>query len=142
MQSFHSTPSTPARSDPSTIDHAFLPDLSGPAVSTEALVGRVPLLPDLSTPSSALFTPEAADEPPLRSEILVMAADPTSVNAVSALTEVEGMGPDGVELSFAHDRGAAAGSGGDGYAGGMLTGLWQGIVDDVLQSGAKGKPAM
>lgn len=144
MQPFHSTPSTPARSDPSTIDYAFLPDLtSGPADAF--VVNRVPLLPDLyATSSSTLFTPEAADEPPQRSQIVVMAADPASVSAVSALTEVEGMSPDGVELSFAHDRGTGS-SGGDGdggYAGGMLTGLWKGLVDDVFQGGAKGKPAM
>lgn len=63
-----------------------------------------------------------------------MAADPAAVNVVSALSEVEGMGPDGIELRFGFGRGGAAGEeeAGEEFAGGMLKGLWNGLVDDVL----------
>lgn len=143
MQAFHTTPSTPAQADPSTIDFAFLPNLAAAPPPADPFVGRVPLLPDNFAPPRAalptIFAPEAADEPALRPEIVVVAADPASVNAVSALTEVEGMSPDGVELSFAHDRAGAPAQ--EGYAGGMLTGLWRGLVDD-MSGGAKTTPAL
>lgn len=143
MQAFHTTPSTPAQADPSTIDFAFLPDLSVAAPSTH-FVGRVPLLPDNFAPSRdtlpTIFAPEAADEPALMPEIVVVAADPANVSTVSALTEVEGMSPDGVELSFVHDR-ASSSSSTQPYAGGMLTGLWKGLVED-LSGGAKTSPAL
>lgn len=125
MQAFHTTPSTPAQADPSTIDYAFLPNLAAAPPPADPFVGRVPLLPDNFAPLRAalptIFPPEAADEPALRPEIVVMAADPASVSAVSALTEVEGMSPDGIELSFVHSRAAVAAQ--EAYAGGMLRGL-------------------
>lgn len=143
MQAFHTTPSTPAQADPSTIDYAFLPNLAAAPSPADPFVGRVPLLPDNFAPPRAahpaIFAPEAADEPALRPEIVVVAADPTSVSAVSALTEVEGMSPDGVELSFVHDRARAAAQ--EAYAGGMLTGLWSGFVDD-FSGGAKASPTL
>lgn len=73
-----------------------------------------------------------------------MAADPSVVNVVSALSEVEGMGPDGIELRFGFGRGGG-GAGqeevGEEFAGGMLKGLWNGLVDDVLGA-PKGKVAL
>ncbi|KAF3760585.1 hypothetical protein M406DRAFT_358239 [Cryphonectria parasitica EP155] len=143
MQSFHSTPTATARSDISTIDFAFLPSLadSSPSADSFAQV-RVPLLPDNFAPERppAIFAPELQGDVPLpRSEIIVMAADPASVSAVSALTEVEGMGPDGVELRFDFESRAPAEAEGE-YAGGMLTDLWKGLVEDVL-GGQKSRPA-
>ncbi|ROW00783.1 hypothetical protein VMCG_06520 [Cytospora schulzeri] len=165
---------------PYFMDNAVLPSLNTPyspplseslfpsfsAAAAEDLIIRVPLLPDNFAPARSPtvgHVPEVPDAPLAAPEIVVMAADPAAVNAVSPLTEVEGMGPDGVELMFAHDRAAAAaaaaagagagrsarreGSGGEGeFAGGMLRGLWSGIVDDVLSGGGaqqgKVKPAM
>lgn len=147
MQAFHTTPSTPAQADPSTIDYAFLPNLAFAPPAADPIFGRVPLLPDNFAPARdalpTLFAPEAVDEPVVRPEIVVMAADPASVSAVSALTEIEGMTPDGVELSFVHDRASAArgSDAGEGYAGGMLTDLWKGLVDD-LSAGTKARPAI
>lgn len=71
-----------------------------------------------------------------------MAADPSRVHAVSALSEVEGMGPDGVELSFAHEYPVRGTSEGQQYAGGMLTNMWKGLVDDVFGAADKAKPAL
>lgn len=147
MQSFHTSPRPSARADTSTIDFAFLPVLDAPSSAdplwaTAAL--RMPLLPDNVAPSRAptLFAPEAVDEPLQAPQIVVMAADPAAVNAVSALTEVEGMGPDGIELRFGFGRGGVVeDDGGEEVAGGMLTDLWKGIVDDVLGA-QKGKVAM
>lgn len=141
MQSFHTTQKPFARADTSTIDFAFLPALDHPGfadnLNTAAL--RMPLLPDNVETERAptLFAPEAIDEPLKAPEIVVMAADPAAVNVVSALSEVEGMGPDGIELRFGFGRGgggAAAGEeeAGEEFAGGMLKGLWNGLVDDVL----------
>lgn len=143
MQAFHTTHQTRAQSDIPTIDCAFLPKLFEEAATLSSSI-RIPLLPDNFHPDRAptLFAPEVADEPLRQPEIV--AADPLNVNAVSALTEVEGMSPDGVELKFAHDFGDVAGeraAAGEGYAGGMLTGLWKGLVDDVMGSG-KMKPAL
>lgn len=149
MQAFHTTPRPAVRADTSTIDFAFLPVLDS-AAADDAFSGaaalRMPILPDNVAPSRAptLFAPEAVDAPLQAPEIVVMAADPAAVNVVSALTEVEGMGPDGVELRFGYGRGGAAAEedeAGEEFAGGMLTGLWKGIVDDVL-GGQKGKVAM
>ncbi|PSR83500.1 hypothetical protein BD289DRAFT_483296 [Coniella lustricola] len=151
MQAFHSTQSPSARAAVPTIDCALLPSMTTilDADSDAFAQVRVPLLPDNFAPvrSPANFAPEAVDAPLPKSEIVVMAADPTSVNAVSALTEVEGMTADGVELRFnVQDARYGSGSGNESdgeYAGGMLTDLWKGLVDDVLGSSSnnKGRPA-
>lgn len=154
MQAFHSTQSPSAGAAVLTIDCAFLPSLNAAAaaadVADEFAQVRVPLLPDNFSPARPLpnFAPEAVDAPLPLGEIVVMAADPTSVNAVSALTEVEGMGADGVELRFDYGGSSNSGSGSGSstsgeYAGGMLKDLWKGLVDDVLggSSNNKGRPA-
>lgn len=153
MQGFHTSPAPRyAQADVSTIDFAVLPSreqlFGGPPGQDAFSRVRVPLLPDNFTPNRAAvpgsFAPEAADAPLRAPEIVVMAADPSSVNAVSALTEVEAFSPDGVELSFAHGFGA---SGRDApqdepYAGGMLKGLWAGLKEDILSPGGQAKPAL
>lgn len=151
MQGFHTTPAPRyAQADVSTIDFAVLPSrealFGGPSQDTFSRV-RVPLLPDNFAPNRAAvpgsFAPEAADAPLRAPEIVVMAADPSSVNAVSALTEVEAFSPDGVELSFAHGFGSGGRGGGaaqeETYAGGMLKDLWAGLKEDIL---SPAKPAL
>lgn len=156
MQGFHTTQAPRyAQADVSTIDFAVLPSreqlFGGPAGNDAFSRVRVPLLPDNFTPNRAAvpgsFAPEAADAPLRAPEIIVMAADPTSVNAVSALTEVEAFSPDGVELSFAHAFGGGAGGRGgaaqeERYAGGMLKDLWAGLKEDVLGPNGQAKPAL
>ncbi|KAL2268761.1 hypothetical protein VTJ83DRAFT_3607 [Remersonia thermophila] len=106
---------------------------------------RVPLLPDrrsasASAQASGFHAPEAVDAPLPKPEIVVVAADPTRV-LPAALTEVEGMGVDGVELKFAHEEAKHEESYEMGP--GMIRDLWKGMVDDVLGSSkaAKGGPA-
>lgn len=153
MQGFHTTPAPRyAQADVSTIDFAVLPSreqLFGGGVQDNFSRVRVPLLPDNFAPNRAAvpgnFAPEASDAPLRAPEIVVMAADPSSVNAVSALTEVEAFSPDGVELSFAHafggpSRGGAAKE--EQYAGGMLKGLWAGLKEDILSPGGQAKPTV
>lgn len=154
MQGFHTTPSPRyAQADVSTIDFAVLPTReqlfpSAPDDSFSRV--RVPLLPDNFAPNRAAvpgsFAPEALDAPLRAPEIIVMAADPSSVNAVSALTEVEAFSPDGVELSFAHDFPGGSSRGGaaqeERYAGGMLKDLWAGLKEDILSPGGQAKPAL
>lgn len=159
MQGFHTTQQArPLQTPPHhPIDLAVLPgpDLlfaAAPSSSGEPII-RVPLLPDNFAPARSPtvgHAPEVPDAPLAAPEIVVMAADPATVNAVSPLSEVEGMGPDGVELMFVHDYSAGAGrqggrrvEGEGQVAGGMLRGLWNGIVDDVLGGArAKVKPAV
>ncbi|KAM0519742.1 hypothetical protein ACHAP9_006486 [Verticillium nonalfalfae] len=83
-----------------TIDATLFafPSSVGAAIS-DAFYARMPLLPD----SFARHRPEAPEARPLTPEISVVAADPANALPVAALTEVEGMGVDGVELRFAHD---------------------------------------
>jgi hypothetical protein len=71
--------------------------------------------------------PDVPDAPLPEPEIVVIAANPENVQP-AALTEVEGMGVDGVELGFAHFDNAAETS----REPGMLTDLWKGLMDDIF----------
>lgn len=153
MQGFHTTQAPRyAQADVSTIDFARLPtreQLFGSPAGQDAFSRvRVPLLPDNFAPNRAAvpgsFAPEATDAPLRAPEIVVMAADPSSVNAVSALTEVEAFSPDGVELSFAHGFGGSGGGAAEeeSYAGGMLKDLWAGLKEDILSPQGQAKPAL
>jgi len=94
---------------------------------------RVPLLPDNVAFQHA---PESVDGPVAAPQISIVAANPDVVSA-SPLTEIEGMGVDGIELKFVHDAQSAE------EQPGMLTNIWRGLVDDVLsQQSSKGKLAL
>ncbi|KAL1838462.1 hypothetical protein VTJ49DRAFT_2630 [Mycothermus thermophilus] len=111
---------------------------------------RVPLLPDRQSASasalaSGFHAPEAADAPLPKPEIVVVAADPARVMP-AALTEVEGMGVDGVELKFVHQLERAEAQDQESFemGAGMIRDLWKGMVDDVFGSSSnsgKGGPA-
>ncbi len=120
----HTTAVAAARLDGSTIDYAVLPAMSAMAEDDGALARlRMPLTPnDFGVVG---HEPDAPDAPLAAPEIVVLAAHPEAV-APAALTEVEGMGVDCVELSFAHDPAPAA------REQGMLRDLWEGLVDDVF----------
>ena len=137
MQTFTTSSSPSARADSSTIDFAVMPSHEALFPQTTSSVSslRVPLLPDAFDVSHA--EPDTPDSPLPSPEISVVAADPDSVLAVSPLTEVEGMGADGVELGFVHglDGGKKA-EREDG--GGMIRDLWKGLMDDVF--GEEKKP--
>lgn len=146
MQGFHTTQAPRyAQADVSTIDFMVLPtreQLFGGQDNASAPRVRVPLLPDNFAPDRASFAPEATDAPLAAPEIVVMAADPSSVNAVSALTEVEAFSPDGVELSFARGWGGRDAPKQETYAGGMLKDLWAGLKEDILSPNGQAKPAL
>lgn len=130
MQGFRTSAPKPARALHPTMDTTRFPDLSTlDAVSDPYANIRVPLLPDNASPGWR--QPEAADAPVMRAEISVVAARPEVV-LPAALTEVEGMGVDGVELRFAHGLHGAAGEGEREVGGGMIRDIWKGMVDDVL----------
>ena len=142
MQTFHHSAPKPLAPTFNTIDRAILPDLfsfdttSSSASDPYAHI-RVPLLPDNASPSPLHFRqPEAADAPLRQPEILVVAADPSRV-LPAALTEVEGMGVDGVELGFAHLLGRETEAEESFEMGaGMIRDLWRGMVEDVMGPGA------
>ncbi|KAI1639626.1 hypothetical protein F4809DRAFT_594914 [Biscogniauxia mediterranea] len=126
MQTFSSTAPVAARADSSTIDFMVFPGsaaLEGVANDPFSML-RVPLMPDNFASHHA---PETIDEPVAVPEISIVAAKPELVTP-AALTEVEGMDMDGVELKFVHEDEAAS----EGQ--GMLTDLWKGLVDDVFSS--------
>ena len=130
MQGFRTSAPGAARADRSHIDFMVFPGLPDGASADPYANIRVPLLPDNHTPAVAR-APEQPDAPLAKAEILVVAANPDHV-LPSALTEVEGIGVDGVELKFAHELGAQP-----EREPGMLTDLWKGLIDDVF--GAKPK---
>ncbi|KIH86834.1 hypothetical protein SPBR_08643 [Sporothrix brasiliensis 5110] len=154
MQSFNFRTTAPrdARLDVSTIDYAVMPSLGAEAEREAAAAAsrmalRVPLLPDNYSPDRTALNghaPEVADGPLAQPEIVVVAAHPENVVAASALTEIEGMGVDGVELKFAHLGAEASGgsSSSDSEAsGGMIRDLWKGLLDDLSGSPAVPKAA-
>ena len=109
MQGFRTSAPKPARlAYAPTLDTTVLPDLQ--ALEAAGMVSakdpfahiRVPLLPDNQSPPAGARRPEAFDAPLPRPEISVVAANPDLV-LPAALTEVEGMGVDGVELKFTFD---------------------------------------
>jgi hypothetical protein len=133
MQTFSSS-ATAANATASSVDSIIFPGSASLEGATEDPFTRlrVPLLPD-----NVMFqhTPESADGPIAIPQISIVAANPDVVSP-SALTEIEGMGMDGVELKFIHDAEPAE------QEPGMLTDLWRGLVDDVLgQQSSKGRLA-
>ncbi|KAK0636342.1 hypothetical protein B0T17DRAFT_518870 [Bombardia bombarda] len=129
MQGFRTSAPKPARLEAATIDTAFLPNLMADEYSYDPYANiRVPLMPDNHSPPAGFRQPEAVDAPLPRPEILVVAANPELV-LPAALTEVEGMGVDGVELKFAHELGRE-----EEPEPTMLTDLWKGLVEDVFGS--------
>ncbi|KAK4121382.1 hypothetical protein N657DRAFT_578341 [Parathielavia appendiculata] len=144
MQTFHHSAPKPSPTTYATIDRAVLPDLSSSSSSSESaqydpyLHIRVPLLPDSTAASHRHNQPEAADAPLPPPEILVVASNPEQV-LPSALTEVEGMGVDGVELGFVHLLGSQE-EGGEGESfemgRGMIRDLWRGLKEDVFGAGS------
>ncbi|KAK3307973.1 uncharacterized protein B0T15DRAFT_92325 [Chaetomium strumarium] len=134
MQTFHHSAPKPAAPSFVTIDRAIFPDLAAQDAQYDPYAHiRVPLLPDNTSPPAGLRAAEAVDAPLPQPEIVVVAANPEQV-LPSALTEVEGMGVDGVELGFAHLLGREVEESFE-MGKGMIR-MWRGMVDDVLNSGS------
>ncbi|KAJ6440255.1 alpha/beta fold family hydrolase [Purpureocillium lavendulum] len=134
MQTFHSSsPSSSASA--AHLDAAFLPsmaDLAAPSASA-ASGPRVPLLPDNYSAAHAADNSDATVQLP---EVSIVAADPENVLPGTPLSEVEGLGLDGVELKFVHEGRSrhVQELDSESQSGGMLRDLWKGMVDDVLGS--------
>ncbi|OTA96398.1 hypothetical protein M434DRAFT_392837 [Hypoxylon sp. CO27-5] len=125
MQTFTSSAPRAAEANTATMDKIVFPGsaaLEGASDDPFAHL-RVPLLPDNF---ATHHSPEVADGPIAQPQISIVAANPELVSP-SALTEVEGMGMDGVELKFVHEEAKQS-----EQEQGMLTDLWKGLVDDVL----------
>ncbi|KAI8633717.1 hypothetical protein F5Y19DRAFT_470962 [Xylariaceae sp. FL1651] len=131
MQTFSSS-ATAADAATRGVDNIVFPGsaaLEGAATKDPFAQLRVPLLPDNFL---VQHTPETVDGPIATSEISIVAANPDVVSP-SALTEIEGMGMDGVELKFVHEEETAE------QEQGMLTDLWRGLVDDMFGEKSKAK---
>jgi hypothetical protein len=130
-----------ARLDTSTIEFAHLPstaqlalDPSAPDDSDPFSRLRVPLLPDNFEPDRSQLdghSPEELDGPIAPAEISVIAAHPEQV-VPAALTEVVGVDPDGLELSFVHEGEEQQQS--VGAEGGMVRDIWAGLMEDIFGS--------
>ncbi|KAK7972968.1 hypothetical protein PG996_007190 [Apiospora saccharicola] len=122
-----------------TVDSTVLPNFNFMESSASEGSLRVPLLPDNY---SVAYAPEAADEPVAMPEISIVAAHPENVSP-AALTEVEGMTMDGIELKFAHENtkyGASTTESSYSEQGsGMIKGMWNGLLDDVFGESSKQK---
>ena len=127
MQTF--TTSAPAEADAPTVDRMVIPFASGPSSAEDSFHIRVPLLPDNS---ATQYAPEEVDGPIAGPRISVVAANPETVAPV-ALGEVEAMGVDGVELSFARHLQPSE------RQNDTLSDIMKGLVDDVLSSGNSGR---
>ncbi|KAI1092657.1 hypothetical protein F5B19DRAFT_492296 [Rostrohypoxylon terebratum] len=126
MQTFTSSAPKAALANTTTMDNIIFPgsaSLDGSRDDPFAHL-RVPLLPDNF---ATHHTPEVVDGPIAPPQISIVAANPELVSP-SALTEVEGMGMDGVELKFVHEETPSE------QEQGTLTNIWKGLVDDVLGS--------
>ncbi|KAK7946716.1 uncharacterized protein PG986_011037 [Apiospora aurea] len=123
----------------SAVDAFVLPSFNVMEAPAAESGPRMPLLPDSY---SVAYAPEAADAPLPKSEISIVAANPETVSP-SALTEVEGMTMDGVELKFAHESshyGASPNQSSYSEQGdGMIKGIWNGLLDDVFGQSSKTK---
>ncbi|KAI1211763.1 uncharacterized protein F4807DRAFT_418955 [Annulohypoxylon truncatum] len=131
MQTFTTSAPKAALANTTTMDQIIFPgsaSLDGSRDDPFAHL-RVPLLPDNS---ATHHTPDVADGPIAPAQISIVAANPELVSP-SALTEVEGMGIDGVELKFAHEEAQSE------QEHGTLTDIWKGLVDDVLGSGSSSR---
>lgn len=138
MQTFHHSAPRPAPPPLPTLDRAILPNLhlsaQDEATYDPYMHIRVPLLPDSARPHP--HAAETPDQPLARAEISVVAANPELV-APAALTEVEGMGVDGVELGFVHLLNQEAQKEESFEMGaGMIRDLWRGMVEDVMGTAA------
>ncbi|KAK8109872.1 hypothetical protein PG999_008009 [Apiospora kogelbergensis] len=123
-------------SQAATVDSTVLPSFNFmEAASAADSHMRVPLLPDNY---SVAYAPEAADEPVAFPQISVVAANPETVSP-SALTEVEGMTMDGIELKFAHESSASSTGSYSEQGNGMIKGMWNGLLDDVFGENSKQK---
>jgi hypothetical protein len=125
MQTFHS--SAAAAAPVSHLDSTRLPSLGAEAPGAVDFGIRVPLMPDNY---SAQHGPLAADAPVSMPSIV--AADPSNVIAGNALSEIEGISLDGVELKFAHEAQPA-----EARESGMLADIFRGMVDDVFGQASK-----
>ncbi|KAI2625845.1 hypothetical protein GGR54DRAFT_593190 [Hypoxylon sp. NC1633] len=134
MQTFSSSASRSALADVSTMDNIVFPGSASFEGSSNDPFARlrVPLLPDNFI---AHHAPDVSDGPVSPAQISIVAANPELVSP-SALTEVEGMSMDGVELKFIHEEEASE------QEPGMLTDLWKGLVDDVLGNNSKSNVAL
>ncbi|KAI0838595.1 hypothetical protein F5Y06DRAFT_267304 [Hypoxylon sp. FL0890] len=135
MQTFNSSAPQATQANAATMDKIIFPGsaaLEGASNDPFAHL-RVPLLPDNF---ATHHTPDVVDGPIAQPQISIVAANPELVSP-SALTEVEGMGMDGVELKFVHEETKQS-----EQEPGMLTDLWKGLVDDVLGGRSKNHVAL
>ncbi|KAK7974010.1 hypothetical protein PG989_015858 [Apiospora arundinis] len=135
MQTLNASYSSQAAAPNATVDATVLPSFNFMETPAADSHPRMPLLPDNY---SVAYAPEAADEPLAFPQINVVAANPETVSP-SALTEVEGMTMDGIELKFAHENQASTEASYSEQGNGMIKGMWNGLLDDVFGENSKQK---
>ncbi|KAM4057799.1 hypothetical protein HRG_009418 [Hirsutella rhossiliensis] len=132
MQTFHSTaPSASAAAASTNLDAAIFPSMADLFASSDAGSNAGPRMPLLPDNYSAAHGPTSGDGPVHLPSII--AADPDNVLPATPLSDVEGIGLDGVDLKFAHEsQHSHQLHSHEGNSGGMIRDLWKGMVEDVL----------
>ncbi|ROT35485.1 hypothetical protein SODALDRAFT_67817 [Sodiomyces alkalinus F11] len=100
MQTFSSVSTSSHGAAPPTIDATIFPFPTAAFAAEGVSSSRMPLLPDSFLTRHPVA--EASEAAVVEPRISVVASASGSLSPASALTEIEGMGIDGVELRFAH----------------------------------------
>ncbi|KAL2758263.1 hypothetical protein ACRALDRAFT_1055218 [Sodiomyces alcalophilus JCM 7366] len=101
MQTFSSVATSSGGPAPITIDATIFPQPTTTFAGEGVSLSRMPLLPDSFLTRHPVA--EAPETPMMEPRISIVASASGSVLPASALTEIEGMGVDGVELRFVHE---------------------------------------
>lgn len=139
MRFFHTTPSSKAFLDNSSIDFAYMPqfELEEP---TQPEIMRIPLLPNNYTSPRNGDIDQGVVEPVIRPEISTVSADSTHIDCPSAMSEVTDN--HAVELD-PYDLTSKVTAAASKMAGapvstlkepGPVSQLWNGVLDDLLGS--------
>lgn len=136
MRFFHTTPSAKALHDASPIDFVYMPqfELEEP---TQPEIMRIPLLPNNYSPLRLSEAHQEAVEPVIRPEISTVSADGTHIDSPSAMSEVtdnHAVELDPFDLTHKVTAAAANMAGMRLKEPGVMTELWNGLLDDLLGS--------
>lgn len=144
MHSFHTTQFVRRVHDTSTIDYAYMPQFKL-VESAHPEVLRIPLLPDNDSPLRSVKDHGEFVESVIRPEISTVSADSTHIDSPSAMSEVtdnHSVELDPYDLTSKVTAAAAKMAqvpGENSKEPGLVTGIWNGLLDDLLGSGKHSK---
>lgn len=146
MQTFKTSAPAQAARDHSTIDYFFLPEMPIERGNNMSFTLRVPLLPDNFSADHSFRAPEILDTAVPPAEILIVAANPESTVA-AAMTEVVGNAglEENVEVlsrAAAYQPWKPSQETSSHQEKGILSELWNGVLDDVFGAKKTSSPVL